>query len=454
MLMYTADKSNILQKADNGRIDTVHRIIWLAIYFLIVQALITGNSNLMSLTVCGTIVYSLFAKAECVIILLSGLSMYEAVFFLSGNNAWFIVLLIFVAKMILRKGMHINTVTVFACLIVACMEFALEFTQTSLGYIVVNITCIIFAFTAFSNLDNLSIDVYDIICAMAFAFFGVVYYVFTMDGGIGEFMNSFMSSSYAYRFGHSYGETVGGSMAIPLYAAMLIACCASFAVLRKNKSTYQIIFITVASLIALIVGAMTISRSFYLCVLVSLALFFVFKSENGRTVKIGIAVVVILASTALILMETEVVDKIFVNLQSRMNNGIEEGSEGRYDIWVSCISYLLSNPLRMLCGYGATIYPAIGASLNEIFSAGSHNLLIDLLMSWGILGALLIVSVCAVALKKVACSTKKFQKHSLLPLCTYIIFSLTALRCCNLKTWMFLLVGYIFVMELNREERK
>lgn len=452
MLTYTADKSNILQKADNGKINTFHRIAWLVIYALIVQSLITGNSGLMNLTVCGAIAYSLFASAECVIILLCGLSMYEAVFFLSGNNAWFILLLIFVAKMLFRKGMHMNIITFFACLIVACMEFALEFTQTSMGYIVVNITCIIFAFTAFSNLDNLNIDVYDIICAMSFAFLGVVYYVFTMDGGIGEFMNSFMSSTYAYRFGRGYGDTVGGAMAIPLYAAMLIACCASFAVLRKNKSTYQLIFITAVSLIALIVGAMTISRSFYLCVLVSLALFFVFKSENGRTVKIGIATVVILASIIFILMETELIDKIFANLQMRMNNGMEEGSEGRFDIWVSCISYLLNNPLRMLCGYGATAYPAIGASLNEIFSAGSHNLLIDLMMSWGILGTLLIVSVCLIALKKIICSTKKFQKHSLLPLCTYIIFSLTALRCCNLKTWMFLLVGYIFVMQLNKEE--
>lgn len=430
-----------------------NRAVWLIIYFLIAQSLVIDNNTLLFVSVILSIGYSLFAKVENVFSLLCGLSMFESVFSIQGNNAWFLLLLIFVAKILLNNGLKINAFSLCSCLIVICLELVNDYATAGFGQFIVNITCVIFAFMSFVNVSKMNAKLYDIICSLSFAFICVTYYVLTMEGGIGNYISSFMSAAYAYRFGHSYGETVGGAMAIPLYVALIISCTIAFFLLAKRLTGFQKAFGVFTVLITLVVGAMTVSRSFYLCLLVILVCFLLFKdNKEKKSSKFWIVLAMLSLAIVLFCTESEIVNKLLESLQLRMDAGVEEGSGGRTDIWLSCINYLLTNPMRLFFGSGATNYKLIGVMQNELFSAGSHNLLLDLLMSWGIVGTVSILIVCISALKQVT-GENRLRKHSLIPLITYLVFSLTALRCCNMKTWIFLLITYVFIVELNRGER-
>lgn len=434
---------------DSGNI--FNKLIWLFAYFFIALSLILNNASVLTIAVLLSIAYCIFSKAEYVFTFLCGLSMFESVFSIQRVHVWFILLLIFTTKVIYRKKMRLNASAFFSCLCVCGLEVALDYLTVSKGQLVVNLTCIVFFFCALSNIEKLNVSVFDILCSMSFAFLCVVYYVFVMDGGIGMFLKSFMSATYAYRFGHAYGDTVGGAMAIPLYAALIISCSITFLLLSDNKSFCQKIIPIASSCIALIIGAMTISRSFYLCLIVSLLLFLLLKDNRRGMAKFWTISTMTLILIVIFSTETTIVDKVFISLQNRMDAGVDEGTGGRTDIWISCVNYLIKHPLRMIFGCGASNYPQLGTIKGELFSAGSHSLFLDLLMSWGIIGFGMILANCFVALRNAIKNTTNFNEHSLIPLFTYLVFSMTALRCCNMKTWVFLLVAYVFIIKLNKE---
>lgn len=434
------------------KLNFCNHVFWCVIYFVIAYSLTINNASIITIAVVCSAMYCIFAKVENIFALLCGLSMFEAVFKVQDDNAWFLLLLILSAKILFRRNMMMKAGYTISCIFIISLELILDFSNVSYGQLLVDLTCIIFVFCAFGNIENLKVNVYDILFSMSFSFFGVVYYVLTMDGGIGKFLKSFMSASYAYRFGHAYGDTVGGAMAIPLYAALIISCSITILLLKKNDSLYQNILIIFSSFVALIVGAMTVSRSFYLCLLITLLFFLFFKSNNNKMSKIGIILLIIVGCAFLFFSESQIVEKVFSSLQLRMDAGVEEGTGGRTDIWLSCVNYLLDHPLRLLFGCGASYYPQLGALLNEMFSAGSHSLILDLMMSWGICGTVIILMVCILPLKHALQRVHNLSKHSFMPLITYLTFAMTALRCCNMKTWMFLFVAFSFIIQLNKGE--
>ena len=430
-----------------------NQAFWCAIYFAIAYSLTINNASIITMAVACSAIYCVFAKIENIFALLCGLSMFEAVFKIQGDNAWFLLLLILSVKILYRKNMRMKAKYAISCFFIIGLEFILDFSNVSYGQLLVDLTCIIFVFCVFGNIESLKVNVYDILFSMSFSFFGVVYYVLTMDGGISKFLRSFMSASYAYRFGHAYGDTVGGAMAIPLYAALIISCGITVFLLKKNRSLYQNIFIVFSSFVALIVGAMTVSRSFYLCLLITLLFFLLFRSSNSKMSKIGIILLIVGVCAYLFFSESQIVEKVFSNLQLRMDAGVEEGTGGRTDIWLSCANYLLDHPLRLLFGCGVSYYPQLGVLRGEMFSAGSHSLILDLMMSLGVLGTAMIAMVCILPLKHALKSVHNLSKHSFMPLITYLTFAMTALRCCNMKTWMFLFVAFSFIIQLNKGEK-
>ena len=442
----------IALKRANKSNEWINRMLWLIIYLLIAQSLVMDSALVLTVGVLFSVIYSFFAKVENVFSLLCGLSMFEAVFSIQGDNAWFAILLIFVVKIIVNNGMRINALSFCLCLLLTCLELLLDFANVGYGQLIVNISCIIFVIFSFGNISRINVKTHDIIYAISFSFFCVVYYVLRMEGGIVRYLSAFMSAAHSYRFGHMYGDTVGGAMAIPLYASLIVSCIMTYFLLKKQVSIKFKIFSFFSMGIALIVGAMTISRSFYLCLLVSFILFLVFKNRGRQFGKMEILFVVASLLIMTLFAQSDIVNKLLESLQLRMDAGVEQGTGGRTDIWIACIEYLLNNPIKLLFGSGANNYMQIGASQNKMFSAGAHNLILDLIMSWGLLGTGIIVGTCISSFKNTIKNSQVFYKHSLIPLLTYLVFSLTALRCCSLKTWIFLLITYLFIIKLNKGE--
>ena len=435
----------------NGFLSLADKLIWLIIYAMLSVALVVNSSLLLSAAVVASLTYVLFAKIERVFPLICGLSMFETVFGIQGNSMWFLLLLIFCAKALLKSEMRIKAFAFFSCLIVACLELLSDFDTTSIGQLVSNISCIIFIFCAFSNANNWKIRAFDILFSISCAFFGVISYILFMEGGVAKYIASFMEASYVYRFGHEYGDTVGGAMAIPLYASQIIAVAISFLLLAKNKTLIHKLFTIAIIALALISGAMTISRSFYLCALISLALFVLLRNQSGTVGKIAIPTAVVCFFIAMFYLESDIANKVFASLQIRWDAGMEEGTAGRMDIWRSCFSYLYNNPWRLLFGSGATNYPQIGEQLGVYFSAGAHNFILDLLMSWGLVGTVLVVCVCITGMRDVIKKIENIHYHSFVPFFCFFAFSMTALRCNSMKALIFMLMTFVIVNGLNAE---
>lgn len=430
-------------------------VVLVVLFFTMAQALIDDNETLMTIAVALTIGYCLMAKTENIFYVLCGMTMFENVFKIGGDIVWFVPLLILAFKLLSKDRFRFNLGAGCSLLLIFIFELLLDFSNGSMGQLLVNLVTIIFVFIVFQKISILKLNAFSIVFALLAAFSAVIYYLLSMYGGIGEFISSFMSAAYAYRFGHSYGETVGGAMAIPLYTTMLISCGLT-CYLKVNKlSIFQKALILVAVVISIVFGAMTISRSFYVGLVVTLIAILLFKSSNKKSVKGIILFFAFAIVIFLIFTKSDIINKIFSNLQLRLGNGMEKGSEGRIDIWLSCIGYLLEHPLKLLFGMGASNYIIIGSETGELFAAGAHNLFIDFLMSWGVIGTVVLITFLIGVYKRQKNNKANFSSQSLIPLITYIFFAMTALRSCSLKTWMFFLIAYVFISEtVYRKERE
>ncbi len=423
----------------------LHFFIPVVLYFMMAQALIQSSDLLMNIAIFATICYFGISSINNCFYMLCGVSMFEAVFKISGDVLWFILLLVLVLKLLIKDRFRINVQAIATCIIIFLIELLGDIFIGSLGQLLINLVVIIFVFIAFSKIDLFHLDAFIIVWNLSAAFSAVIYYLLSMYGGMGAFLTSFMASTYAYRFGHSYGDTVGGAMAIPLYTTMIISCGLTCYLKSPKLLIYQKVIIFFSVIVSIIFGAMTISRSFYLGLLVTLASVVIFKSSKNKHIKRIILFFCIFTIILLLFSESDIVSKILSNLQFRMDSGVRAGSEGRTDIWISCIEYLLTNPLYFLFGMGSTNYINIGSINGKLFSAGAHNLFFDFLMSWGIIGLLGIIVFLVYIYKSQKKRNVEFTKQSIIPLITYLIFAMTALRSCNLKTWMFMLIAYVFI---------
>ncbi len=422
-------------------------IMLAVLFFVMAQALVKDNGSLMTITVMITIGYCMIAKNENIFYILCGMAMFESVFKIGGNVMWFVPLLILAFKLLYRDKFRCNSDAVCSLLLIFCLELLLDFSNGSMGQLVVNLSAVIFVFIVFSKISILKLNAFSIVFSLLIGFLAVIYYLLSMYGGIGAFISSFMSAAYAYRFGHSYGDTVGGAMAIPLYTTMLISCGLTCYLKIDKLRFFQKVLILLAVVVSCIFGALTISRSFYTGLIVTIIAILLFKSSDKKHIKSKMLFFVILAIAFLYFTEADVINKIFSDLQLRLDRGMEIGSKGRMDIWMSSLGYLFEHPLNMLLGMGSTNYVQIGNETGELFSAGTHNLFIDFLMSWGVVGATVLIIFLIRIYRHLRNNSLNFNSQSLIPLITYIFFAMTALRSCSLKTWIFLLIVYVFMNE-------
>ena len=132
------------------------------------------------------------------------------------------------------------------------------------------------------------------------------------------------------------------------------------------------------------------------------------------------------------------------NLFSRIDAG--GGTGERADIWLSCFDYLLENPVGFLFGFGSNGYPIIGEKYGLLFSAGSHNLYIDILMSWGIIGCMCVLIILHQLRPREGFSVA-IQKNMIafLPLLVLLFFCLTAMRSNSMKTVIYFFCCFVLI---------
>lgn len=182
-----------------------------------------------------------------------------------------------------------------------------------------------------------------------------------------------------------------GAMGFPIYTLTIVSLLIQMLMTRRFRLWQK------ALCLALIVGLffitfLTVSRV-YILGLATMALLLichVMRSKSKSTifgVLLGCSVLILIASNYL----TNYMDIVFNNYLGRMENDGGQGGTGiRGIIYKDCFEYLLNNVECLLIGKGNGAYPLIGAQLHRPFSMSAHNMIIDGLMSFGIIGSIFI----------------------------------------------------------------
>lgn len=175
--------------------------------------------------------------------------------------------------------------------------------------------------------------------------------------------------------------------------------------LLLRMAKYQANILDIALVIAqIILGFLTLSRSFTICLLLAVVLYvFSVARSIGKLVKYLVAVGVVLAIAILIINLTA--PYIFENLFDRFGEDDVTGGRARLLEWYN--KYLFDSPSHFLYGTGLQdILSKVNVDSWNVVDNVPHNAIQEILVVWGIMGILLFGTFCVmlVVVSKQKCS--------------------------------------------------
>lgn len=186
---------------------------------------------------------------------------------------------------------------------------------------------------------------------------------------------SYLRTVYAYEISMAVYRFTGLYSDPNYLSKTLILLCTSFFVLIQKKEISSRCWILVALLVAF--GTQTISKSFYLMLIVMVVLFSVIAVKNRRY-SVLVAIFLICVVAALLFLSGKL--SVFDDVMKRFSAS-DDVTTGRTAIWKMYLDAIVSSPLNLLFGFG------IGHALNYM----AHNTYIDFLYYYGIFGSLIYV---------------------------------------------------------------
>lgn len=434
-------------------------LIQLMILAMITYSLINESTMVMTMAAVFTLIYVFVSNASNNMLLLMSITIFENAFKINGILVWIFIIIIMLGKhMIINKKINkVKKGSAFCFIILLLIEAILDALNTGInGETLAGILLVLFFFFLFTSQFQVDLEVKRIILHFGTAYICAMIFLLKQYGGFQEFMTSFVSLSQGsidyYRFGHSYGETVGGAMAIPIYSLLILSM--SLYDLSCEKKKYKLLesfYMVIINIFAFIFGALTVSRSFYLGLIVIVAMFLLARTgSDERLARRKKVLIFCLAVTACIFVKEfqEYILQVINNLFARVVSDTSGGTGERTTIWLAALSYLFNNPIALFFGGGATGYVLVGEKIGEIFSAGMHNLFLDIAMSWGIVGTLCVGVIAGrmVNTKKIVFILKR-NTIACIPFVVLFVFSFTAMRTNSMKTYVFF---YITIMLMLR----
>lgn len=202
--------------------------------------------------------------------------------------------------------------------------------------------------------------------------------------GISEYMRivrAYEVSTDIYRFTGLFSD--------PNYLSktLIVLCVSLFVLIQQNRigPIYWVVII-----LFLVFGVQTISKSFFLMLLVMVSLFTGIAIRQRHH---GLLLMVLLSCTVVGGLYLSGKLTFFNYIAKRFETG--DVTTGRIAIWKDYIGIMISNPLNLLSGFG------IGNSLKYM----AHNTYLDFLYYYGILGSgVLLLGLYYAVNKKVRCT--------------------------------------------------
>ena len=126
---------------------------------------------------------------------------------------------------------------------------------------------------------------------------------------------------------------------------------------------------------------------------------------------------------------------------------------GRTDIWLSCLDYLKNHFRALLVGNGALNYHNVGGADYAFYQVSVHNLYLDNLLAFGVIGTVLLVRIYSFFYQK--CRRMTFKKTDLIawmPFLTLSVYYITSGSFRYFKTWMYYIIVIYFIFATKKEE--
>lgn len=428
-------------KIDKSKCGLIFQIL---LHFLFALSFIIDSNPLLMAVIIGACIYTAIFDLEDSLLLLAGISIYDYAFNINGAAASYLVTIVFILKVIVKARYSFTKKHLASLFIIAILEIFgdLGYSGSSGEVVLALLSAVLFILCAYKT-HLFSFDLFRVILLFAASSIAAIVCIISRYEGLSNFIKLLFTSTALYRFGIGNANVMGGAMGLPLYASMLLSLTIVFAYStpRENRQLWKTILLIVLNAIECFFAILTISRSFYLCLAFILLGVLYTSYRRKKKISIKIAGIILLALIALVIFGGNILEKAFSLLQNRVLGDTD--AAGRFPIWGKALLYLLESPLNLLFGFGACSY-----STMEGVTAGAHNLILDLLMSWGIVGC----ATVTIPVVRILRSTK--ESYTIIPFLAFFGFSLMALRSYSLKTMTFLLISLFVISSLKKDEEE
>lgn len=447
-------KQNIKNKKSKNIIGLIDIIAQSVIFILLAISLAVESSVMTMIIVVLALAYVSMADNEASFYFIVGLSIYQNSFTIKGDNAIFLVLIVFLIKhLIFNKTSFKNKIILIAAsLVIIVIELLNDRTAASKGELLVTMFYILFFLYSIICIEDIKFDINKFLIYFFIAYFSATAYVFYESGNVFQYFKNFFIKPEYYRFGYCVPDEIGGPMAIPIYSLTIV----SFSIVNLLFKNWKGVLFTILSIIfvtyATFIGFLTISRSFILGLLVILLVGLIYTAITKRWRIISLVVYGVLCFGIIYLIFPNFMEAIIRAFINR-STGDTTGS-GRTLIWQRCFVALTESVGRFLFGGGAINYVNWNNfDYNNNLVAGAHNLFIDVVMSWGLIGFICFFGILTMVLVRNIKKNGFVSLYCYLPLIAFFAFGLTALRTNSLRTYAFLLVSIACVFTLSKRRK-
>ena len=395
-------------------------VIWFLLSLCILANIIVGNV-LSIIAFCGFLFSAIFVlKTDEIIPLLFGLMPFANIFKLSPTSmSLFTICEIVVVIIITIRNKKINSFLILSILlmIIYLMIFDKEINFTTIikiivGFLLINI-CV-------NKIGEVELKKIAILLAIGVIVSGLLSISKTYFGYL---KNYFTDLDYLVGSGGEITGTmrISGFLGDPnYYSVLIIINLVLLGVLYFHKRIK--ISFWVLSSANIILGFFTYSKSYFLCLLVYIILFFIFvvMKKNKKTAfifLIGILIIGFLAFRG----RFPIINRIIERFSS------DDVLTGRDELNLMYLEYIFDNPKILLFGEGISSDKFLGAPNNV------HNIYIELIFKLGIVGAIVYFGLLSFAIN--------------IP-----IFKFKTIKFVNFFPLMFFLVMMFFLAGINRYE--
>lgn len=314
------------------------------------------------------------------------ISYFSACFMIGSLGVFFILPM--VATMKFYPKCHYSQGFTVAFLIFLFIFSYLEIQYSTPGRLLerVSYLCCFFSFIGAFNVNDYNHK--NTTFLLLFTLLIVNIFAIIMSGGISQFL---VESAINVRMGDAdmdkyQSDTLDGSMGFPVHTIVFLSL--SLPLLMGNAIKRNTKFIIGIIVIAMVFVTFLTTSKVYLLGLagfVVCTLPVLFKKNGGIIALLAIIIFTVLNS------QKWFIEMVYDRYIFRLGDDASDATSGRDEIFSSCIKYLKENPLALIFGLGYDSYIEIGKINKLAFQMSAHNIILDALMGFGLLGCGLMV---------------------------------------------------------------